>query len=110
MLQADVVPLTNLNADPNRGPRTVEQWISLSAFRRLDAAAEAGRFGNAGRNIARAPGQGTLDLSVFKCWNLGEQVRTQLRHRWTASATWDFGRIVEAGSPRVFQAALKILF
>jgi hypothetical protein len=113
----------DLISDPNRGPGTVEEWISRSAFRRLDAIAEAGRFGNAGRNIARGPGQGTLDLSAFKHWSLSEQLRAQLRieaFNVTNHANFgvpvndlvspNFGRILEAGPPRVFQAALKILF
>ena len=110
-------------ADPNRGPRTVEQWVSRSAFRRLDAITEAGRFGNAGRNIVRGPGQGTLDLSAFKNWNLSEQLRVQLRieafnvmnHANFGVPVNDlvspnFGRILEAGPPRVFQAATQDSF
>lgn len=61
-LQANSPPISgfaasrpDVLADPNSGPRTVDQWISRSAFRRLDPATEAGRFGNAGRNIARGP-------------------------------------------------------
>lgn len=113
----------DLIADPNSGTRTVDRWVSPSVFRRLDAVAEAGRFGNSGRNIARAPGQGNLDLSAFKNWNLSEQVRLQLRieaFNVTNHANFgipvndlvspNFGRILEAGSPRVFQAGLKILF
>ncbi|MCW5981251.1 MAG: TonB-dependent receptor [Bryobacteraceae bacterium] len=113
----------DLISDPNQGPRTVEEWVSRSAFRRLDAIAEAGRFGNAGRNIVRGPGQGNLDLSAFKNWNLSESLRAQLRieaFNVTNHANFgvpvndlvspNFGRILEAGPPRVFQAALKLLF
>jgi hypothetical protein len=113
----------DLIANPNAGPRTVEQWIPRSAFRRLDAIAEAGKFGNAGRGIGRAPGQGTLDLSVFKHWRLTEAVRLQLRiegFNVTNHANFgvpvndlvspNFGKILEAGPPRVFQAALKVLY
>ena len=104
-------------SDPNSGPRTVEQWVSHSAFRRLDAVTEAGRFGNAGRNIVRGPGQATVDVSVFKSWQVAEAVRLQLRiegfnilnHANFGVPVNDlvspnFGRIIEAGSPRVFQA------
>jgi hypothetical protein len=44
----------DLIGDPNSGAWTVESWMSRTAFRRLVAATEAGKFGNAGRNIARA--------------------------------------------------------
>jgi hypothetical protein len=110
-------------SDPNRGPRTVEEWVSRSAFRRLDAVTEAGRFGNAGRNIVRGPGQATVDVSVFKTWQANESVRLQFRaeafnvlnHANFGVPVNDlvspnFGRIVEAGPPRVLQAGLKLLF
>ena len=71
-------------SDPNRGPRTVEDWVSPGAFRRLDATTEAGRFGNAGRNIVRGPGQSTVDLSLFKTSQLGE-IRTLAVPRWRPS-------------------------
>jgi hypothetical protein len=113
----------DLVANPDLGNRTVDQWVSRSSFRRLDAVLEAGRFGNAGRNIARAPGQGILDVSVFKNWNISERVRAQLRieaFNVTNHANFgvpvndlvspNFGRILEAGPPRVFQAGLKFLF
>ena len=110
-------------SDPNSGPRTVEEWVSRSAFRRLDAITEAGRFGNAGRNIVRGPGQATVDVSVFKTWRTGENVSWQFRieafnvlnHANFGVPVNDlvspnFGRIIEAGPPRVFQAGLKLLF
>ncbi len=110
-------------SDPNLGPRTVEQWVSPSAFRRLDAVSEAGKFGNAGRNTVRGPGQATLDLSVFRNFRTGEHLSWQFRlecfnvlnHANFGVPVNDlvspnFGRIVEAGPPRVFQAGLKLLF
>jgi hypothetical protein len=110
-------------SNPNRGPRTVEEWVSRSAFRRLDAITEAGRFGNAGRNIVRGPGQATVDVSVLKNWRTGENVTWQFRieafnvlnHANFGVPVNDlvspnFGRIIEAGPPRVLQAGLKLLF
>jgi len=113
----------DLISNPNQGPRTVEQWLLPSAFRRLDAVAEAGKFGNAGRNIVRGPGQSTLDLSAFKNFRLSEGWSAQFRLEAFNVANHanfgipvndlvspNFGRILEAGSPRVFQAGLKLLF
>lgn len=110
-------------SNPNIGPHRVEEWVSRSAFRRLDAISEAGRFGNAGRNIVRGPGQSTVDLSVFKTWQISENVRLQFRaeafnvlnHANFGVPVNDlvspnFGRIIEAGPPRVLQAGLKLLF
>ena len=113
----------DLASNPNSGAHTVDQWISPSAFRRLDPVKEAGKFGNAGRNIVRGPSQGTLDLSSMKNWKITEFVQFQLRleafnvlnHANLGIPVNDlgspnFGKILEAGSPRVFQAALKIIF
>lgn len=110
-------------SDPNRGPRTVERWVSPAAFRRLDAIREAGQFGNAGRNIVRGPGQAVVDLSLFKSWRVTERTQAQFRIEAFNVANHanfgipvndlvspNFGRILDAGPPRVFQAALKILF
>jgi hypothetical protein len=110
-------------SNPNEGPRTVESWVSRSAFRRLDAVTEAGRFGNSGRNTVRGPGQATVDASVFKTFQTTEFLRLQVRiegfnilnHANFGVPVNDlvspnFGRIIEAGSPRVFQAGLKLLF
>jgi hypothetical protein len=110
-------------ADPNRGPRTADQWVSPSAFRRLDPIAEAGRFGNAGRNTARGPGIANLDLSLLKnvrlaepaelqfraeCFNVANHANLGLPVNDVASA--NFGRVLESGPPRLFQFGLKVLF
>jgi hypothetical protein len=113
----------DLVSDPNKGPRTPDQWVSAAAFRRLDPVTEAGRFGNAGRNIVRGPGFSSLDVSIIKDFAITEASRVQLRveafnvlnHANFGIPINDlvspnFGRIVEAGPPRVFQAGLKYLF
>lgn len=110
-------------SNPNEGPRTLNQWMSRSAFRRLDPVAEAGQFGNAGRNITRAPGFANFDVSVLKNFQLTEQVRLQFRAESfnvanhanfglpvADIASSNFGRIIQAGRPRLMQFALKILF
>ena len=62
-LQANSPPISgfaasrpNLIGDPNNGPHTVNEWMSRSAFERLNIQTQAGQFGNAGRNIVRGPG------------------------------------------------------
>jgi hypothetical protein len=113
----------DLIGDPDAGPRTVQQWLLRSAFRRLDPVTEAGRFGNAGRNIARGPGMANLDLSMFKRFQLTERAGLQFRlecfnalnHANFAVPVSDlnsanFGRILEAGPARLFQVALKLTF
>jgi outer membrane receptor protein involved in Fe transport len=110
-------------SDPNHGPRTVEQWVSPTAFRRLDPVAEAGSFGNAGRNIVRGPGYGNFDAALLRDFALTETVRLQFRaegFNLTNNANFSlpisdlaspsFGRIIEAGPSRVVQFGLKLLF
>jgi hypothetical protein len=110
-------------ADPNSGPHTVEQWVSRSAFRRLDPLTEAGKFGNAGRNIARGPGFANVDLSLLKTFDLAESRQLQFRVECfnfanhanfflpvTDLASPSFGRIIEAGPSRLLQFGLKFLF
>jgi Carboxypeptidase regulatory-like domain/TonB dependent receptor/TonB-dependent Receptor Plug Domain len=113
----------NVISDPNQGPHTPDQWVSAAAFQRLDPVAKTGQFGNAGRNIVRGPGQANLDLSLLKNWSFAEARQLQFRFEAfnvTNRANFgipvndlvspNFGRILEAGSPRVFQAAVKVMF
>jgi hypothetical protein len=110
-------------SDPNDGPRTVEQWVSPSAFRRLNPVTEAGSFGNAGRNIARGPGIGNFDLSLIKDFAFSETTKLQFRaecFNLTNHANFSlpvndlaspsFGRILEAGPARLIQFGLKLIF
>jgi len=129
-LQANHPPVSGFFAsrpdvisDPNEGSHTVEQWVSRSAFRRLDPLTEAGKFGNAGRNIVRGPGFANVDLSLLKNFTLTESHQLQFRvecfnfanHANFALPVTDlsspsFGRIIEAGPPRLLQFGLKFLF
>ncbi len=113
----------DLISNPNNGPRTVEQWLSRSAFRRLNPVADAGRFGNAGRNIARGPNMANMDFSLIKVFAMRERMALQFRAECfnvmnhanflvpvSDLNSANFGRILEAGSPRLFQMALKATF
>ena len=110
-------------ADPNAGPHTVEQWLSRSAFRRLNPVSEAGNFGNAGRNIARGDGIFGLDLSLLKNFAISDTLRVQFRAECfnlpnhanfglpvTDLASPSFGRILEAAPPRLMELGLKFVF
>ena len=113
----------DLNADPNAGSHTADQWVSRSAFRRLDPNTQAGQFGSEGRNVVRGPGIANLDLSLFKNFAISEGKRIQFRaecfnvanHANFALpqndlASPEFGHILESGPPRLFQLALKLIF
>ncbi len=113
----------DLIADPNQGPHTPDQWVSRSAFGRLDPATQAGQFGNEGRNVVRAAGVANVDLSLLKTFAPVETVRLQFRAECFNVANHanfgipdndlsspNFGRVLEAASPRLFQAGLKLIF
>ncbi len=80
-------------------------------------------YGNAGRNILRAPGSFNLDLSVHKNFFVTERVTAQLRlESFNATNTpafgapnsqvgnASFGQVSTAGQARNNQVALKVLF
>jgi hypothetical protein len=112
----------NAVGNPNKGaPHKVSQWVSPSAFQRLDPVANAGQFGNEGRNSIDGPGYGSLDASLDKSFAIGEKTRIQFRteafnatnHVNLIPPVFDmnspaFGQITEAQAPRVIQFALKI--
>jgi hypothetical protein len=113
----------DLVADPNGGPHTADAWVSRAAFRRLDPAAEAGRFGNQGRNAVRGPAIANADLSLLKQFSFAEAARVQFRAECfnianhanfsipdNDIASPNFGRVLQAGSPRLFQLGLKVNF
>lgn len=110
-------------SNPNAGPRSLSEWVSRSSFRRLNPVTEAGQFGNAGRNIGRAPGFANVDVSAMKNFRLTEAMRLQFRVESfnvgnhpnfglpvADIASANFGRILQAGRPRLMQLALKLVF
>ena len=129
-LQASSPPLSayfasrpDVIGDPNNGPHTVEQWISRSPFQRLNPITQAGRFGNAGRNIARGPGATDLDASLVKDIALRERAKLQFRAESfnltnhtnfsvpvADLASQNFGRILSSGPARLTQFGLKVIF
>ncbi len=113
----------NVVSDPNNGPHTPNNWVSRSAFQQLDPVAQAGQFGNEGRNVVRGPGIGNVDLSLFKNFNITESARVQFRaesfntlNRANFGLPENdlqspaFGQVLQAGPPRLIQLGLKIIF
>jgi hypothetical protein len=110
-------------ANPNAGAHTADQWVARSAFQRLDPVSQAGQFGNEGRNTVRGPGIANVDLSLLKSIPLDERARLQFRAEWfnianhanfglpdNDLASPNFGRVLEAGPPRLVQFGLKLVF
>jgi hypothetical protein len=129
-LQANSPPISgfaasrpNLVGDPNAGPHTVDEWMSRSAFERLNIQTQAGQFGTAGRNIVRGPGSANLDLSLVRDVPLPHGTRLQLRAEMFNVTNHvnlglpvadlnspNFGRIISAGPPRLLQFGVKLIF
>jgi hypothetical protein len=129
-LQANSPPISGFVAarpnqvgDPNAGPHTVDQWMSPSAFQRLDPVTQAGQFGNEGRNSVRGPGYADIDVSLVKNIELSPSTRLELRIESFNITNFtnlglpvadlnsaNFGRILSAGPPRLMQFAVKLIF
>jgi hypothetical protein len=129
-LQANSPPISgypasrpDLVGDPLSGPHSVEQWIDPAAFLRLNPVTQAGRFGNAGRNIARGPAFTNVDASLMRDFVLTERMRLEFRAESFNVANHpnfglpvadlnspNFGQILTANSPRLMQFALKLAF
>jgi hypothetical protein len=129
-LQASAPPISgyyasrpNLVGNPNSGHHTVAQWVNRAAFQRLDPVAQAGQFGNAGRNVARGPAYADFDVSALKAFHISDRIGMQFRAESfnvanhanfglpiADIASPQFGLVLQAGSPRLTQFALKAIF
>jgi hypothetical protein len=106
--------------DPNRSHgQLIQQYFNVSAF----VPNAIGTFGNSGKNILRGPRAFNSDMGLLKNFPVFERVSTQFRAEFFnvfnnvnfsqpqnylgSSST---GQITSAGSPRVLQLALKLIF
>ncbi len=116
----DVIGDPRLPGDRPKADR-IARWFDTSAFR----ANQAGRYGNAGRGIVRAPGSWNWDLSIQKAFRgAGERHRLEFRGDFfnilnhanlsppqtTFNSTQSFGRITGTSGARVTQFALRYEF
>ena len=98
----------------------IQQFFNTAAF----TANQAGRYGNAGRNILSGPAYATTDLAVIKSFRVSErggsvQFRAEFFNAFNQVnfggpearlSNRNFGRIQTAGSPRIVQFALRYQF
>ncbi len=112
----------DLIGDPTRpqGADKLLRWFNTAAF----VPNALGTFGSVGRNSLRGPGAGSIDAAIFKNIKLSETLQFQFRaesYNIENRANFDnpnsivssganFGRILGAADPRVFQFGLKFLF
>jgi hypothetical protein len=121
----------NLVGDPSSGTcasngahtGTAQCWFNPGAFQRLDATAQIGQFGNAGRNIVTGPGVQQWDFSALKNLRFTEtknlQFRAELFNIFNHANfgvpvndmnSPDVGQIQTSQPGRLVQFALKFLF
>jgi len=106
-------------SDTPAGGSSRQQWFNPAAFTNP----VNGQFGNVGRNTISGPGAISIDLSVFKNFNITEATSIQFRTEFfnlinhpnfrSPSTTFDGsnpGELTSAGTSRQIQLALKFLF
>ncbi len=115
----------NLVGDPSLGGnrsrgQMINEFFNTDAFEALTASQ---LYGTAGRNILLGPGAVNWDISASKAFAIAEHHAIQFRadifnvfnqvnfsNPNTTLTSSNFGKITAAGSPRVFQFALKYIF
>ncbi len=108
----------HLPDDRSRGEKVL-RWFDTSAF----ALNALGTFGTAGRNSLRGPGFASLNLGLHKNFPIRESLKLQFRFEAFNAlnnvnpdlpngnrSSADFGRITNAGDPRILQFALRVAF
>ncbi len=106
-----VAPLTT--------PKEFLRWFSTASF----GTPALGTFGNAGRNLLRAPCINNWDVSFIKRTQIHERVALQFRAeffnlfnhtQWSGVAAGvgaaTFGQVTSARDPRITQLGLRLLF
>ncbi len=112
--------MPNLVGDPD-GPETIDEWFNVAAFQ----AVPTGTFGNAGRNILRAPSFQTFDMTVSRRFAVTSRVNVTARAdifnlfnkvnfgppERDLSSPSTVGRITTlASDPRVMQFSVRVAF
>lgn len=113
----------NLIGNPNAGSHTVQQWFNVAAFQQLDPVANAGQFGNEGRNVVEGPGLANWDFSALKNFRISEGKNLQFRAEFfnvfnhpnfrlpnNDISSPSFGQIQGALDGRLVQLALKFTY
>ena len=116
--RADLVGDPSLPGDRATAEQ-IARWFNTSAFQPN----ALGTFGSSGRNAFRGPGYRTLDLGLHKTFNTQGRTKVQMRvEAFNAfnhvnfdlpngsQNSGNFGKILNAGDPRIMQLALRVSF
>ena len=98
---------------------TLDRWFNTAAF----AHAANGAYGNAGRFSLEGPGAFTMDIALMRRIPIMESTHVEVRaeafnvlnhpvfgNPRSSLTDNNFGRILSAADPRIFQFALKYVF
>jgi hypothetical protein len=115
----DFADATGVSPARPTGVSEVAEYFNKAAFQ----PAAVGTFGDVGRNGLRGPGYGDVDLSLAKEILPQERIHAQFRaeafntlnqvnfsNPTSTFTSGTYGQITSAGSPRVLQLGLKLLF
>ncbi len=118
--RADLIGDPYFASDRTRDQKIAE-WLNKAAFR--PGGAILGTFGNLGRNTFRGPGFATLDLGLFKRFQITETAsavfrfesfnalnRVNLGGPNSTQTNANFMRTTSAEDPRILQFALRLVF
>ncbi len=118
----------NIIADPNNGPKVVDQWFNTYAFQNpvVTGTVPSGGYANGTekRGAVRGPGVQRWDLSIFKNFKITERINTQLRMEafnafnhtnldgvaTSLGGTTPLGKVTSTRDPRTLQLGLKLNF
>ncbi|MBL8229629.1 MAG: TonB-dependent receptor [Bryobacterales bacterium] len=109
----------NVVGDPYAGDSQALRFFNTAAF----APAEAGAFGNLGRNAINGPGTNNWDVSLQKIFSFREHLKLEFRgevynapHHFnyfgvaTTVGAANFGQVTSATDPRTLQLGLRFSF
>jgi hypothetical protein len=103
--------------------RPKQQWLDRYFVTEAFEQNVVGTFGNSGRNILRGPKEFNIDFSAQKNFAITEAVKIQFRAEFfnftntpsfglpsSSLTSPSYGRILSAGSPRITQFGVKIIY
>jgi hypothetical protein len=126
--KTDINSLPDLIGNPNQTSHQPSNWLNPAAFAiPTNAQIAAGDFfGSQGIGVVRSPGLVNFDFSLFKNVRIREGMNLQFRSEFfnimntpyfgqpgsvgLTLGTSTFGKVTSAGSPRIVQFALKLVF
>jgi len=100
-------------------PKTVAEWFNTAIYTNP----APGFYGDSGRNTVRGPGMEKFDVSLYKSFQIGERIHSQIRVEGfnvlnhvnysgvsTSLGSGNFGELTSAHDPRILQLGVRFTF